>query len=189
MDKKENVKDGAVSNWRETMLTFWNFVLFSRDIAGQERFGAMTRVYYKEAVAAIIVFDITNRKTFGAVDVWLKDVTEKLKTDPGRDPVPIMLLANKSDLLKERPACIEDAELEQYVADNNLIGFFKTSAKDNDQISDAMKFLISRLREKEPVKTLASQDTFSLHQPPPPTAGTSSSSSSQNSSSTPCCPK
>lgn len=108
----------------------------------------MTRVYYKEAVAAIIVFDITNRKTFGAVDVWLKDVNEKLNLDSNREPVPIMLLANKADLLKERPACIEDSELEQFVSDNGLIGYFKTSAKDNDQIADAMKFLVGRLREE-----------------------------------------
>lgn len=155
------------------------------DIAGQERFGAMTRVYYKEAVAAIIVFDITNRKTFGAVDVWLKDVNEKLNLDSNREPVPIMLLANKADLLKERPACIEDSELEQFVSDNGLIGYFKTSAKDNDQIADAMKFLVGRLREKEPVKTIASPDTFSLHQPPPPSSNNASSAPPQ----TTCCSK
>jgi GTPase SAR1 family protein len=156
-----------------------------RDIAGQERFGAMTRVYYKEAVAAIVVFDITNRKTFGAVDVWIKDVNEKLNTDPSREPIPIMLVANKTDLLKERPACIDDAELDQYVTDMGIIGVFKTSAKDNDQIGEAMKFLVTRLRENEPIKAPPSnQDTFQLHAATP----TSNSGSQQTQQQgTPCC--
>jgi len=40
------------------------------DIAGQERFGNMTRVYYKEAVGAFIVFDVTRKDTFQAVEKW-----------------------------------------------------------------------------------------------------------------------
>jgi len=145
----------------------------------------MTRVYYREAVAAIVVFDITNRKTFGAVDVWIKDVNEKLNLDSNRDPIPIMLVANKTDLLKERPACVEDAELEQYVADNGLIGYFKTSAKDNDQISEAMKFLVSKLREKEPVKAPPTTDAFTLQAPPPPSPSSSDNAPQQTNA--PCC--
>lgn len=38
--------------------------------AGQERFGNMTRVYYKEAVGAFIVFDVTRSATFDAVHKW-----------------------------------------------------------------------------------------------------------------------
>jgi GTPase SAR1 family protein len=154
-----------------------------RDIAGQERFGAMTRVYYREAVAAIIVFDITNRKTFGAVDVWLKDVHDKLNADSNRDPIPILLVANKTDMLKERPACVDDAELEQYVNENHLIGVFKTSAKDNDQISEAMKFLVGKLREKEPVKAPVNEGAFQL-----PNQGTApSAAQSQSPQQNTCC--
>lgn len=146
----------------------------------------MTRVYYKEAVAAIVVFDITNRKTFGAVDAWLKDVHDKLDMETGSS-IPILLLANKTDLLKEKAACVEDAELEQYIADNGLIGYFKTSAKENDSISDAMKFLVGKLRDAEKSKTTASvapasptNDTFTLHSGPAPANNT-------NTQQAPCC--
>ena len=46
---------------------------------GQERFGNMTRVYYKEAVAAMIVFDVTRVATFEAVQKWKKDIDDKVR--------------------------------------------------------------------------------------------------------------
>eukprot|EP00163_Fabomonas_tropica_P016075 TRINITY_DN289_c0_g1_i2.p1 TRINITY_DN289_c0_g1~~TRINITY_DN289_c0_g1_i2.p1 ORF type:complete len:174 (+),score=40.71 TRINITY_DN289_c0_g1_i2:277-798(+) len=47
------------------------------DIAGQERFGNMTRVYYKEAVGAMVVFDITRQTTFDAVLKWKRGMLHK----------------------------------------------------------------------------------------------------------------
>lgn len=44
--------------------------------AGQERYGSMTRVFYKEAVGAFIVFDVTRNATFEAVRKW-KQVRER----------------------------------------------------------------------------------------------------------------
>jgi Ras-related protein Rab-32 len=49
------------------------------DIAGQERFGNMTRVYYKEAVGAFIVFDVTRASTFEAVHKWKHDIDSKVR--------------------------------------------------------------------------------------------------------------
>lgn len=54
----------------------------------------MTRVYYKEAVACIIVFDITNKKSFAAVQKWKKDLDAKVRL-PGEKLLPCLLLANK----------------------------------------------------------------------------------------------
>uniref|UniRef100_A0A8C4RQT8 RAB38, member RAS onco family n=1 Tax=Erpetoichthys calabaricus TaxID=27687 RepID=A0A8C4RQT8_ERPCA len=48
------------------------------DIAGQERFGNMTRVYYREAMGAFIVFDITRPSTFEAVMKWKEDLDSKV---------------------------------------------------------------------------------------------------------------
>jgi Ras-related protein Rab-32 len=65
-----------------------------KDIAGQERFGNMTRVYYKEAVGCIIVFDVTRASTFDAVAKWKKDLDSKVQLLNGKR-VPCILLANK----------------------------------------------------------------------------------------------
>eukprot|EP00730_Choanoeca_flexa_P015707 TRINITY_DN7274_c0_g1_i1.p1 TRINITY_DN7274_c0_g1~~TRINITY_DN7274_c0_g1_i1.p1 ORF type:complete len:178 (+),score=46.18 TRINITY_DN7274_c0_g1_i1:94-627(+) len=70
------------------------------DIAGQERFGNMTRVYYKEAVGAFIVFDVTRVSTFEAVQKWKADIDNKVFLPDG-SKIPVVLLANKCDLAKE----------------------------------------------------------------------------------------
>lgn len=63
-------------------------------IVGQERFGNMTRVYYKEAVGAFIVFDVTRTATFEAVQKWKNDLDSKVQLANG-SKVPCVLLANK----------------------------------------------------------------------------------------------
>jgi Ras-related protein Rab-32 len=68
------------------------------DIAGQERFGNMTRVYYREAVGAFVVFDVTRVATFEAVQKWKNDIDSKVTLPPDDRPIPVVLLANKSDL-------------------------------------------------------------------------------------------
>eukprot|EP00128_Syssomonas_multiformis_P012652 Colp12_sorted_trinity150504_noHs@10139 len=69
------------------------------DIAGQERFGNMTRVYYKEAVGAFIVYDVTRNNTFEAVQKWKADIDAKV-TLPDGSPVPVILLGNKASPFK-----------------------------------------------------------------------------------------
>lgn len=54
----------------------------------------MTRVYYKEAVGAFIVFDVTRAATFDAVIKWKQDLDSKVQLPDG-SPIPCILLANK----------------------------------------------------------------------------------------------
>lgn len=51
-------------------------------------------MYYKEAVAALVVYDVTRPKTFEAVPKWKSDLDSKVSL-PGGDPIPVVLLANK----------------------------------------------------------------------------------------------
>lgn len=60
----------------------------------------MTRVYYKEAVGAFIVFDVTRVSTFEAVQKWKADIDNKVFLPDG-SKIPVVLLANKCDLAKE----------------------------------------------------------------------------------------
>ncbi|XP_046460616.1 ras-related protein Rab-7L1-like isoform X2 [Daphnia pulex] len=98
------------------------------DIAGQERFTWMTRVYYKEAQGCIIMFDLTSRNSFENAVKWKKDVDSKCVLEDGA-PVPCMLLANKCDL-------------RQREVDQCFIGWTETSAKDDLMVGDCMRFLI-----------------------------------------------
>ncbi|XP_011845989.1 PREDICTED: ras-related protein Rab-7L1-like [Mandrillus leucophaeus] len=64
------------------------------DIAGQERFTSMTRLYYRDASACVIMFDVTNATTFSNSQRWKQDLDSKL-TLPNGELVPCLLLANK----------------------------------------------------------------------------------------------
>jgi len=115
------------------------------DIAGQERFGNMTRVYYREAVGAFVVFDIT-RANMEAVQKWKKDIDAKV-TLPDGSPIPVILLANKADLLREG-AGPDISEMDKYCMDQGFVGWEKTSAKDNLNVDKGMKMLIDTVLEK-----------------------------------------
>ncbi len=61
------------------------------DIAGQERYSNMTRVYYREAVGAFVVFDCTRPRTFEQVVKWKQDIDQKV-LDASDNAVPVVLL-------------------------------------------------------------------------------------------------
>ncbi|BFZ12168.1 hypothetical protein BsWGS_15207 [Bradybaena similaris] len=111
------------------------------DIAGHERFGHMTRVYYKYAIAAIIVYDLSRPATFDSVLKWLEDVNSKVVLSNDQ-PVPVMLLANKCDI---EDGSYEDDKLEAFCKERNFIGWFKTSAKTNQNVDEAMNFLVKHI--------------------------------------------
>ncbi|KAH7968828.1 hypothetical protein HPB52_011643 [Rhipicephalus sanguineus] len=107
------------------------------------RFGNMTRVYYKEAVGAFIVFDVTRSQTFEAVRKWKADLDSKVQLPEGSS-IPCVLLANKCDMSKEG-IVNNPASMDEFCKDNNFAGWFLTSAKENVNIEDAAKFLISQV--------------------------------------------
>uniref|UniRef100_A0A182LWD2 Ras-related protein Rab n=1 Tax=Anopheles culicifacies TaxID=139723 RepID=A0A182LWD2_9DIPT len=113
------------------------------DIAGQERFGNMTRVYYKEAVGAFIVFDVTRSATFDAVIKWKNDLDSKVQLPDGK-PIPCILLANKSDQQKQG-IVTTPAKLDEYVKEHGFAGWFETSAKENVNIEEAAKSLVNKI--------------------------------------------
>ena len=116
------------------------------DIAGHERFGHMTRVYYKYAIAAIIVFDITRKVTFESVLRWLEDVAQKVMLD-NEEPVPVILLANKCDLDNKE---VEHQVIDSFCQKHKICQWFPTSAKNSINIDESMKFLVSTILKLSP---------------------------------------
>ncbi|CAO2628455.1 Ras-related protein Rab-32, partial [Lemmus lemmus] len=119
------------------------------DIAGQERFGNMTRVYYKEALGAFVVFDLSRSSTFEAVLKWKSDLDSKIHL-PNGSPIPAVLLANKCDQKKESSQ--SPSQMDQFCKDHGFTGWFETSAKDNINIDEATRFLVEKI--------LANQQSF-----------------------------
>lgn len=113
------------------------------DIAGQERFGNMTRVYYREAMGAFIVFDVTRPATFEAVAKWKNDLDSKL-TLPNGKPVSVVLLANKCDQGKD-VLMNNGLKMDQFCKEHGFVGWFETSAKENINIDEASRCLVKHI--------------------------------------------
>ncbi|XP_054604771.2 ras-related protein Rab-38-like [Nothobranchius furzeri] len=94
---------------------------------GQERYGNMTQVYYREAVGALVVFDMTRLSTFQAVLKWKGDLDSKVTLSNGR-PVPAVLLANKCDQ-SSHGLCPRLPKLDSFYQEHGFVGCFETSAK------------------------------------------------------------
>lgn len=90
----------------------------------------MTRVYYKEAVGALVVFDVTRGSTFEAVSKWKHDLDSKVKLANG-NPIPSVLLANKCDQKKE--SFNSKALMDNFCKEAGFLGWFETSAKVRDR--------------------------------------------------------
>ena len=106
------------------------------DTAGHEAFQSITRTYYKGAVGALLVYDITRRDTFIHLLKWLSEVKENASKE-----ITIILIGNKNDLEDQRQVKYEEGE--SFAKENNLL-FLETSAKTAKNIAEA--FNLSALK-------------------------------------------
>lgn len=74
------------------------------DTAGQDRFRAATRAYYRNTLGAFIVYDITKRNSFENVSKWLQELKENVQND-----LVITLVGNKCDLRHIRAVSTQEA--------------------------------------------------------------------------------
>jgi len=116
------------------------------DIAGQERFGNLTRVYYKEAMGAFVVFDVTRKSTNENAAKWKSDIDSKVTLPQDDKPIPMVLLANKCDLPEKKNFPAEF--MDNYCNECGFVGWEETSAKDDINIDKAAYFLISQIFER-----------------------------------------
>lgn len=107
----------------------------------------MTRVYYREAMGAFIVFDVTRPSTFEAVAKWKEDLDAKLSLSNGKH-VAAVLLANKCD--QGRDVLTNNGiKMEQFCQENGFVGWFETSAKENINIDEAAHCLVKHIIANE----------------------------------------
>lgn len=116
------------------------------DIYGQERYTKMSRVYFQNAHAAVITFDILRPPTFNAVMTWKKEIDESVFT-VDKKPIPCMLIGNKIDLSNDGKWFKTKEEIDEF-------GFFETSAKETTNVDNSMMTLVKYIIENniEPYK-------------------------------------
>jgi Ras-related protein Rab-11A len=128
------------------------------DTAGEEKYKSLTKIYYKGAVGAFLVYDITRKETFDKIcSQWLNEV--KNYSDAN---IVSILIGNKCDLKDNRQVQIEEAS---NFAEKNGIAFMETSAKDNTNVSTAFERVLHEIYKiasknslKEPEKKQSKMD-------------------------------
>ncbi|KAA6412441.1 MAG: ras gtpase [Lasallia pustulata] len=107
------------------------------DTAGQERYRAITSAYYRGAVGALLVYDISKHQTYENVTRWLKELRDHADAN-----IVIMLVGNKSDLRHLRAVPTEEAK--QFASENNL-SFIETSALDATNVELAFQNILTEI--------------------------------------------
>ncbi|KAH0711437.1 hypothetical protein KY289_007396 [Solanum tuberosum] len=120
------------------------------DTAGQERYRAVTSAYYRGAVGALLVYDITKRQTFDHIPRWL----EELRAHADKNIV-IMLIGNKTDLEDQRAVPTEDAK--EFAQKEGLF-FLETSAMEATNVEDAFLTVLTEIFNIVNKKNLAAGD-------------------------------
>ncbi|KAL2895164.1 Ras-related protein RABA5a [Bienertia sinuspersici] len=117
-------------NGKEVKAQIW-------DTAGQERFRAVTSAYYRGAVGALLVYDISRRQTFDNIGRWLNE----LHTHSDMNVVTI-LVGNKSDLKDAREVSTAEGK---DLAEAQGLFFIETSALDSSNVASAFQTVVREI--------------------------------------------
>eukprot|EP00262_Sarcandra_glabra_P009491 TRINITY_DN238_c0_g2_i1.p1 TRINITY_DN238_c0_g2~~TRINITY_DN238_c0_g2_i1.p1 ORF type:complete len:228 (+),score=32.77 TRINITY_DN238_c0_g2_i1:109-792(+) len=107
------------------------------DTAGQERYRAVTSAYYRGAVGAMLVYDITRRQSFDHIQRWLQELRGHADKN-----IVIILLGNKTDLEDQRAVPIEDA---REFAEKEGLFFLETSALEATNVETAFLTVLTEI--------------------------------------------
>eukprot|EP00298_Acanthocystis_sp_HF-20_P002333 c12755_g1_i1.p1 GENE.c12755_g1_i1~~c12755_g1_i1.p1 ORF type:complete len:210 (-),score=77.29 c12755_g1_i1:47-676(-) len=110
------------------------------DTVGQDNYNSIARTYSAGSVCAILVYDITNKKTFERMNFWLSEVKKTCIPD-----MTIALIGNKSDLSEKRQVQVEEGE--NFAKEKGLI-FFETSAKTLFNVFQMINIVSTSVLEK-----------------------------------------
>ena len=109
------------------------------DTSGQERFRAMTNLYYRDAQVAILTYDVTNEQTLDNLQYWLDELNDKV----GQDNMLLFLAGNKIDV-EASGKKVPTSKGKQFAEEHNMI-FYETSAK----TGAGVKELFQAIAQKE----------------------------------------
>jgi small GTP-binding protein len=115
------------------------------DTAGHERFRLIAKTQYKGSNGIVLIYDVTDKKSFDNISYWMNHITDHAETDR-----EILLVGNKIDKLNERVVITEEGTA---LADKFGVPFIETSAKTGENIEDAFLKLNTNIYNKEKAKT------------------------------------
>lgn len=133
------------------------------DTAGQDRFRTLIRPYYRGAAGMIMVYDVTDEKTFDSIEEWMRCIAENTQEC---QIIQKVILANKTDLSDHRVMSEDGRQL----ASKHGVDFFEGSAKEGHGITEAF-IQLSRLvlkAQQQHSNQVPDNDTIHLDRAPIP---------------------
>lgn len=107
------------------------------DTAGQEQFRAITSAFYRDAVGALLVYDVTSRSSFDHVERWLQELRQQADSN-----IVVMLVGNKCDLEEQRVIGQDEALA---FAERNGLACIEASAKDTTNVEASFMRLLTEI--------------------------------------------
>ena len=127
------LKSMVLKNGKNVKLQIW-------DIAGQDRFRAITKNYYKGANGIILIYDVTNLQSYENVKNWIAQIKESANQN-----VIIYLVGNKIDI-KEEDRCVKTDDGKK-LAEEFKLPFFESSAKLGININEIFEQIVEKIDE------------------------------------------
>ena len=113
-----------------------NYLLKLWDTAGQEKYRALTKLFYKDSKVVVFVYDISNKKSFTELNYWFNEIKESL----GDEPV-LGIIGNKNDLEQKE---VDDNLAKKYAEEKGM-KFELISSKEDPK--NFKKFLRSLVKD------------------------------------------
>ena len=110
------------------------------DTAGQERFRSIAKNQYKNADGIILMYDITNKKSFQDIKDWISSIKDNVDLDK----IGLVISGNKKDLEDKREV---SEEFREKLEEKQNIKVIETSSKDNININETFAELIDRMEQ------------------------------------------
>jgi len=125
------------------------------DTAGQELYRAVTKSYYREAMGALLVYDITKMETYQHVSSWFKE----FQAVNNIENLPILMIGNKSDLEQERT--VSEQEANSFASTHGFL-FMETSARHGNEVQRAFQILFQEIYKIQAQNPTNKQETTTL---------------------------
>jgi len=110
------------------------------DTAGQERFRTITTAYYRGAMGILLVYDVTDEKSFNNISNWIRNIEQHAP-----ESVNKILIGNKCDMVEKK---VVDSARGKALADEYAIKFLETSAKNSINVEEAFITLAKDIKKR-----------------------------------------
>lgn len=122
------------------------------DTAGQEKYKSLGKMYYRDAVAVLLVFSIVDSASFEHLEDWYTEARKLCHPN-----AKMLLVCNKIDLIENRVVSI--MHIEQFCKARQL-EYIETSAKENSNVEESFQLLARKVLQAVATNEIQLDDAF-----------------------------